>query len=208
MSKFFDISKKVLYFTNIVLVSLFFFVPTVPTSATSKEPLVASFLQGLPQMNSTFAELFADTSVPSVFKERTLARSIFLIIFFFITLATLIHSIATFLRKKRYCLFPFLLSASLFFLCYCVAYSYFLDDNGVMILSYRYIAYPNATAVFILFFLYIIYLLLRRYYAPVKARILASRAERQANRKPTKDERIAELERKVAELESKNKDEQ
>ena len=56
--------------------------------------------------------------------------------------------------------------------------------------------------------LYIIYHLLRRYYAPVKARILASRAERQANRKPTKDERIAELERKVAELESKNKDEQ
>ena len=59
-----------------------------------------------------------------------------------------------------------------------------------------------------LFALYIIYLLLRRYYAPVKARIQASRAERQANRKPTKDERIAELERKVAELESKNKDEQ
>ena len=60
----------------------------------------------------------------------------------------------------------------------------------------------------ILFFLYIVYLLLRRYYAPVKARIQASRAERQANRKPTKDERIAELERKVAELESKDKDDQ
>ena len=66
----------------------------------------------------------------------------------------------------------------------------------------------NAIAMLVLFFLYIIYLLLRRYYAPVKARILASRAERQANRKPTKDERIAELERKVAELESKGKDEQ
>ena len=60
----------------------------------------------------------------------------------------------------------------------------------------------------IIFFLYIVYLLLRRYYAPAKARILASLAEHQANRKPTKDERIAELERKVAELESKNKDEQ
>lgn len=70
----------------------------------------------------------------------------------------------------------------------------------------------NATPMFVcslvLLILYIIYHLLRRYYAPVKARILASRAERQANRKPTKDERIAELERKVAELESKNKDEQ
>lgn len=46
------------------------------------------------------------------------------------------------------------------------------------------------------------------YYAPAKARIQASLAERQANRKPTKDERIAELERKVAELESKDKDDQ
>lgn len=67
---------------------------------------------------------------------------------------------------------------------------------------------PAFYVALILFFLYIVYLLLRRYYAPVKARIQASRAERQANRKPTKDERIAELERKVAELESKNKDEQ
>lgn len=67
---------------------------------------------------------------------------------------------------------------------------------------------PNAIAMLVLFFLYIVYLLLRRYYAPAKARIQASRAERQANRKPTKAERIAELERKVAELESKDKDEQ
>lgn len=66
----------------------------------------------------------------------------------------------------------------------------------------------NFYYILILFFLYIVYLLLRRYYAPAKARILASCAEHQANRKPTKDERIAELERKVAELESKNKDEQ
>ena len=65
----------------------------------------------------------------------------------------------------------------------------------------------NATPMFVcslvLLILYIVYLLLRRYYAPVKARILASRAEHQANRKPTKDERIAELERKIAEFESK-----
>lgn len=74
--------------------------------------------------------------------------------------------------------------------------------------SYVFEPFSNAYVFFILFFLYIVYLLLRRYYAPVKARILASLAERQANRKPTKDERIAELERKVAELESKNKDEQ
>ena len=70
----------------------------------------------------------------------------------------------------------------------------------------------NATPMFVcslvLLVLYIVYLLLRRYYAPAKARIQASLAERQANRKPTKDERIAELERKVAELESKDKDDQ
>ena len=68
--------------------------------------------------------------------------------------------------------------------------------------------YGNGIASIVLLILYIIYHLLRRYYAPVKARIQASRAERQANRKPTKDERIAELERKVAELESKDKDDQ
>ena len=66
----------------------------------------------------------------------------------------------------------------------------------------------NATPMFVcslvLLILYIVYLLLRRYYAPVKARIQASLAERQATRKPTKDERIAELEKRVAELESKD----
>lgn len=63
----------------------------------------------------------------------------------------------------------------------------------------------NSIVLIILLVLYLVYLLLRRYYAPAKARILASRAERRANRKPTKDERIAELERKVAELENKDK---
>ena len=63
----------------------------------------------------------------------------------------------------------------------------------------------NGYAALALFALYIVYLLLRRFYAPAKARIQAFRAERQANRKPTKNERIAELERKVAELENKDK---
>ena len=69
---------------------------------------------------------------------------------------------------------------------------------------YLFEPFSNFYVYIALFALYIIYHLLRRYYAPVKARILASRAERQANRKPTKDERIAELERKVAELENKD----
>ena len=202
MSKFFDISKKVLYFAYIALVSIFFFFPTVP-AVPSRKPLIIALFQGFPE----FKENLSNTSFSSTFHTNGIVRWTFLIIFFVTTLISLSISLVMFFRKKYYCLFPFLLSASLFFLCYCVVYANYPNSNGVMSLSYHYISHPNATAVFILFFLYIVYHLLRRYYAPVKARIQASRAEHQANQ-PTKDERIAELERKVAELESKNKDEQ
>lgn len=64
----------------------------------------------------------------------------------------------------------------------------------------------NGYAALTLFALYVLYLLLRRFYAPAKARVVASAERRKASRKPTKDERIAELEKRVAELESKDKD--
>lgn len=64
----------------------------------------------------------------------------------------------------------------------------------------------NSIVLLILFALYVLYLLLRRFYAPAKARVVASVERRKASRKPTKDERIAELEKRVAELESKDKD--
>ena len=64
----------------------------------------------------------------------------------------------------------------------------------------------NSIVLILLFALYVLYLLLRRFYAPAKARVVASVERRKANRKPTKDERIAELEKRVAELESKDKD--
>ena len=62
----------------------------------------------------------------------------------------------------------------------------------------------NSIVLLILFALYVLYLLLRRFYAPAKARVVASVERRKASRKPTKDERIAELEKRVAELESKD----
>lgn len=62
----------------------------------------------------------------------------------------------------------------------------------------------NGYAALVLFALYVLYLLLRRFYAPAKARVVASAERRKASRKPTKDERIAELEKRVAELESKD----
>lgn len=65
---------------------------------------------------------------------------------------------------------------------------------------------PAFYAALALFALYVLYLLLRRFYAPAKARVVASVERRKASRKPTKDERIAELEKRVAELESKDKD--
>lgn len=67
-------------------------------------------------------------------------------------------------------------------------------------------ASANGYAALALFALYVLYLLLRRFYAPAKARVVASVERRKASRKPTKDERIAELEKRVAELESKDKD--
>lgn len=72
----------------------------------------------------------------------------------------------------------------------------------------RYIFEPfsNFYVYVALFALYVIYILLRRFYAPAKARVVASVERRKASRKPTKDERIAELEKRVAELESKDKD--
>ena len=67
-------------------------------------------------------------------------------------------------------------------------------------------ASANGYAALALFALYVLYLLLRRFYAPAKARVVASAERRKTSRKPTKDERIAELEKRVAELESKDKD--
>ena len=64
----------------------------------------------------------------------------------------------------------------------------------------------NGYAALSLFALYVLYLLLRRFYAPAKARVVASVERHKASRKPTKDERIAELEKRVAELEGKDKD--
>lgn len=95
-------------------------------------------------------------------------------------------------------------------LCWLAAwYASFYAYNAAVILDvspelFEFNATPNGIVALILFALYILYLLLRRFYAPAKARVVASVERRKASRKPSKDERIAELEKRVAELESKD----
>lgn len=79
-------------------------------------------------------------------------------------------------------------------------------DLGYYDSRYIFEPFSNFYVYISLFALYVLYLLLRRFYAPAKARVVASAERRKASRKPTKDERIAELEKRVAELESKDKD--
>ena len=79
-------------------------------------------------------------------------------------------------------------------------------DLGYYDSRYIFEPFSNFYVYVALFALYVIYLLLRHFYAPAKARVVASAERRKASRKPTKDERIAELEKRVAELESKDKD--
>ena len=203
MTRFFDIGKKVLYFMYIALITLLFFAPTVP-ALPDRKPLIAVFCQSLGDMPSHFSEILSDTSLSTDAQARTLVRDVFVAIFFFFFFFSLIFSLVTFFRKKRCRLFIFLLCASLFVVCYGTIYANLPDNNGIPRLAYHYVSYPNATAVFALFALYVLYLLLRRFYAPAKARVVASVERRKASRKPTKDERIAELEKRVAELESKD----
>ena len=79
-------------------------------------------------------------------------------------------------------------------------------DLGYYDSRYIFEPFSNFYVYVALFALYVLYLLLRRFYAPAKARVVASVERRKASRKPTKDERIAELEKRVAELEGKDKD--
>ena len=94
------------------------------------------------------------------------------------------------------------------FLCWLASWYVSFDTYRSLATQFPELAEFNASAngyaALALFALYVLYLLLRRFYAPAKARAVASAERRKASRKPTKDERIAELEKRVAELESKD----
>ena len=206
MSKFFDFcnkKRKPLFFCFLSLFVLFLLVPTMPT------PTDHGWIQ-TPYIYSFFYDVGINTQanidrydVATYFKAMSWINSISALLMCLCLASTLCSSVFVLLGKK-----PRFGCAFIFILSHFFVYSFQLSTMNFTDVNIDFETPGNAIAMLVLFFLYIVYLLLRRYYAPVKARIQASRAERQANRKPTKDERIAELERKVAELESKDKDEQ
>ena len=211
MSKFFDFCDKHAKALNCILLSTIFVCLLFPIiRASTIDPITAPYFIVF-LYDSRFASQWIDPANP--FNNYTFQNALldmFGSIFLVVGVVLLLVNIVLTLKRRK----PLNFWMLLFFALHAVLASITARPEAASLVASHYDSFyvfepfSNAYVFFILFFLYIIYLLLRRYYAPVKARILASRAERQANRKPTKDERIAELERKVAELESKNKDEQ
>ena len=208
MSKFFDFCDKHAKALNCILLTTIFVCLLFPIiRASTIDPITAPYFVVF-LYDSRFASQWIAPANP--FNNWTFQNALldmFGSIFLVVGVVLLLVNIVLTLKRRK----PLNFWMLLFFALHAVLASI---TARASVPNYHYESYyvfepfSNAYVFFILFFLYIIYLLLRRYYAPVKARIQASRAERQANRKPTKDERIAELERKVAELESKDKDEQ
>lgn len=207
MSKFFDFcdkKRKILCFGFSLVLLLFLFVPLARAGINGK-------MTDAPYFVSVFSEtwytdhIFSSYSYAPYYTLRVW-RNILSTLFLCAAIIWLVVSCILIWANKKPRLGVF------FTVCLTHFFLFAIKPNSLSISDERplfdFELSPNFYYILILFFLYIVYLLLRRYYAPVKARIQASRAERQATRKPTKDERIAELERKVAELESKGKDEQ
>ena len=116
----------------------------------------------------------------------------------------LIASTILVLRNKKPRLIAFFSTCLLHFIIFAIKPNLLsATDNAPL---FEFTLAPHFYVYVALFALYVLYLLLRRFYAPAKARVVASAERRKASRKPTKDERIAELEKRVAELESKDKD--
>ena len=207
MSKFFDFcdkKRKILCFGFSLVLLLFLFVPLARAS-------VNGTWSDFPYCVSVFSDtwytyqIFPGSSIAPYYTLRVW-RNILSTLFLCGAIVWLFVSCILIGVNKKPRLGVFFAVCLAHFFLFAVKPNYFSMTNEGPLFNFE--LSQNFYYIFVLFFLYIVYLLLRRYYAPVKARIQVSRAERQANRKPTKDERIAELERKVAELESKNKDEQ
>ena len=129
---------------------------------------------------------------------------LYVLLWLVLALSSVTLLIVAMFRRKAW------LPAVSLFLCWLASWYVSFDTYRSLATQFPELAEFNASAngyaALVLFALYVLYLLLRRFYAPAKARVVASAERRKASRKPTKDERIAELEKRVAELESKDKD--
>lgn len=207
MSKFFDFcnkKRKILCFGFSLVLLLFLFVPLARASVNGTRSDFPYFVSVFSETWYTY-RMIPGSSIAPYYTLRVW-RNILSTLFLCGAIVWLFVSCILIGANKKPHLGVFFAACLAHFFLFAIKPNFLSVSDERPLFDFE--LSQNFYYILVLFFLYILYHLLRRYYAPVKARILASRAERQANRKPTKDERIAELERKVAELESKGKDEQ
>lgn len=206
MTKFFDFCDKhtkalqyALLF--VVFICLFFPVYKGNTTGAFLAPYLISFL-----FDSRFAGKWATDTLPfkNWIKQQGLL-DLFGAVFLSVGIAFVLVNLVLIIKRRK----PLNLAM---LLCFVVHSGLASIITRADVPDFHYSSYylfepfSNFYVYVALFALYVLYLLLRRFYAPAKARVVASAERRKASRKPTKDERIAELEKRVAELESKDKD--
>lgn len=185
----------------IVFICLFFPIYKGNTTGAFLAPYLISFL-----FDSRFSGKWATDTLPfkNWIKQQGLL-DLFGAVFLSVGIALIFINLILVVKQRK----PLNLSMLLCFAVHSVLAGVIARASGDLgHYDSRYIFEPfsNFYVYVTLFALYVLYLLLRRFYAPAKARVVASAERRKASRKPTKDERIAELEKRVAELESKDKD--
>ena len=206
MTKFFDWCDqhaKVLQYALLLVVFVCLFFPIYKGHSTGAflAPYFVAYL-----FDSRFAGKWATDTLPfkNWIKQQGLL-DLFGAVFLAVGIAFVLVNLVLAIKRRK----PLNLTTLLCFAVHSVLAGVITRASGDLgYYDSRYIFEPfsNFYVYVALFALYVVYLLLRRFYAPAKARVVASVERRKASRKPTKDERIAELEKRVAELESKDKD--
>ena len=206
MTKFFDWCDqhaKVLQYALLLVVFVCLFFPIYKGHSTGAflAPYFVAYL-----FDSRFAGKWATDTIPfkNWIKQQGLL-DLFGAVFLSVGIAFVLVNLVLVVKRRK----PLNLAMLLCFAVHSVLAGVITQASGDLgYYDSRYIFEPfsNFYVYVALFALYVLYLLLRRFYAPAKARVVAFAERRKASRKPTKDERIAELEKRVAELESKDKD--
>lgn len=205
MTKFFDWCDqhaKVLQYALLLVVFVCLFFPIYKGHSTGAflAPYFVAYL-----FDSRFAGEWATGALPfkNWLKQQGLL-DLFGAVFLSVGIAFILVNLVLVIKRRK----PLNLTMLLCFAVHSILAGVITQASGDLgYYDSRYIFEPfsNFYVYIVLFALYVLYLLLRRFYAPAKARVVASAERRKASRKPTKDERIAELEKRVAELESKDK---
>lgn len=206
MTKFFDWCDqhaKVLQYALLLVVFVCLFFPIYKGRSTGAflAPYFIAYL-----FDSRFAGKRATDTLPfkNWIKQQGLL-DLFGAVFFSVAIAFVLVNLVLVIKRRK----PLNLAMLLCFAAHSVLAGVITQasgDLGHYDSRYMFEPFSNFYVYVSLFALYVLYLLLRRFYAPAKARVVASAERRKASRKPTKDERIAELEKRVAELENKDKD--